>query len=402
MLSVDPNMGDPAAMDLFSQASIQEFLCHPFDQRGYRFTQVFEPYVLQEIARIEKVSRVDLEYFRIGDGEIVNQIRERLAAWDKLNTVQALNLVSILMNFSRFSLSLELLNGLKPRIDNTRDHFEHAMLLFIIHNRLGDKVKMREDLLEMKALIETNEVPSERALDAAVQAVVWYFKDKVLSDEEYGWFESLGTRICSPNSTVRETSQSSWYRAIAMAPAADNDAEKTQLYMDLAKAKAEDSIKDLNSPYEMHLLKTYYESTIKQHMYLTRDLELAEINAKALIKLDPNWSPSYGAFAQIEGHFGKPYIAAKLYLKAAEIGAPYIGHHYFNAAQSFEKAEDYASAMELYEMLFSAFPEEHSVVVAGYKLSSWLGGSMKGEFAKALESIDNSLSPKYRAYLETQ
>ncbi len=402
MVSIDPAQAGDTAIDLFSQASIQEFRTHPLDQRGYRFTQVFEPFVLREIARMENLPLHDLENFKVGDGEVVNQIRDLLANWDQLTVIQALNLASILIGFSRFERSKKLLSDLKGKITQPRDEFEYVSLWFIIHNRLGNTQEMGEDLLAMRRLIEVGGIPPERALDAAVQAVVWYFKEKVISESAYSWFEALGTRICATESSVRDTSQSSWYRAIAMAPAANNDPQKTQQYMDLAREKAEGAINDLKSPYEAHLLKTYYESTIKQHMYLTRDLELAEASARALIKLDPVWSPSYGALAQVERHFGKPHLAAKLFLKAAEIGAPYVGHHYFDAAQAFEKAEDYQHAMEIYEMLFDAFSEEHSVIVAGYKLSSWYDRSQKEKFAKALDAIQGDLSPKYRAYLAAQ
>lgn len=385
--------------DIFSQACVEQFHSRPKQTYGYLFAQVFEPYVLKEVSQIEGVEYEEVESLAYGGGEPLTIIKDLLANRSELSPVEAINLAAALISISRFSLSKAVLDGIAGRCSADRDRFEATMLHFVIANRLADKAGMSKRLAELRQLIQRGNLPPDRAIGAASQAIVWHMKSNVLSDESYQWFLNLGQNLSRPSAGVESGSLSSWYRAVAMVPAAKGDKESTREFMLAARKAAEIAIVTRPRAYETHFIKTYHESSLKEHMYVTRDRNSAIREGEALVALDPVWAPSYGELAEVYRFFGENRQAAELFERAGRLGPPYVGHHLFSAAQSYEADGASNEALVLYQELLAFAPKNASVVVAGFKLAQLLGDDVIVLFGDALEKMRPQLSKDHLAYL---
>ena len=248
--------------DLFSLACVEQFEMKPTTSYGYLFAQVFEPYVLTEIAELEGTAPELLEALEVGSTPELDTLRQRIAERQSLSPVEAVNTAAALISISRFALAELLLNAAEQARTDHRDKFEIAMLWFVIHNRHAEYDHMAADLLTMRRLIETGPLHRERKLDAASQAIVWHLKVKVLSATDFEWFLNLGRQIAETG-LVDDGALSSWYRAVAMVPAAKGDKDTTREVMMAARKTADNAMKSRLNAYETHFLKTYHESSIK-------------------------------------------------------------------------------------------------------------------------------------------
>lgn len=372
----------------------------PTTRYGYLFAQVFEPYVLTEIAELEGTTPELLEALEVGSTPEIDMLRQRIAERQSLSPVEAVNTAAALISISRFALAELLLNAAEQARTDHRDKFEIAMLWFVIHNRRAEYDLMAADLLEMRRLIETGPLHGERKLDAASQAIVWHLKAKVLSATDFEWFLDLGRQIAETG-LVDDGALSSWYRAVAMVPAAKGDKDATRKIMLAARKTADNAMKSRLNAYETHFLKTYHESSIKEHMYVSRDYAAAVAEGEALVRLDPAWSVSYGEVGEVHRHFGAPDAAAEYFQAAARQGPPYLSHHLFCAAQCHEAAGNLEEAMRIYHQLLVHSPENPSVIVAGTRLARRTSDPRQSEFMHRIDALPKPLSQRHLEFLES-
>jgi tetratricopeptide (TPR) repeat protein len=170
-----------------------------------------------------------------------------------------------------------------------------------------------------------------------------------------------------------------------MIPAAKKDASKTREYMKLAHEAAQEKVSTCPRAYEMNTIKTYYESAMKEHIYVTGNLESAEEAGRALIALDPAWSPSYGELAEAYQKFGKLDQAAGLYEKAVAMGPPYVGYHLLHAARCRARLENDAVALGHYLTLVELAPESESVRQEGMEVAHRASRESRTYFENALK-----------------
>lgn len=383
--------------DLFSRTCVEQYDGRPTDAYGYLFAQVFEASVLNEIATLEGCSLSALERLEIGSGARIDCLRIDTCASSSKTPVQAVNIAAALISISRFKLAERVLSSIDRDRCNDRDMFEIAMLEFVINNRLANTDGMREAFRRMRRVIETAMLPPDRVIDAATQAVVWYIKSAVIDKATFEWFFSLGRSLVSDG--VEAGSESSWYRAVAMIPASRGDKTGTRKLMLCARHAAEKTLNARSRVYELHFLKTYHESALKEHMYVTGDKDAALAEADSLIALDPLWSASYGEKAEVYQRFGDPEAAAICFERAGRCGPPYVGHHFFCAAQAWERVGAAVKALPIYEDLLGLDVTNPSVVVAGLRLARKLCDRSCGRFEAACDAISNKLGPEHSAYL---
>ncbi|MBM0275409.1 tetratricopeptide repeat protein [Micromonospora tarensis] len=237
----------------------------------------------------------------------------------------------------------------------------------------------------MRAAIESRALPPDRVMDACAQGVVWFLKRRELSEADFDWFVATGTALAEQPGLVEPAALSSWYRGVAMIPAAKGEVAATRRYMEHARAAARETITKRPRAYEMHLMKTYHESSLKEHMYLTRDEDRAEESGRALIAIDPAWSPSYGELAEAYVRFGRPGPAAELFETAVRIGPPYVGHHLLQAARCRERAGDHELALAHYLSLVDTAEPSPEVVTAALALARRLSHPAQTRLAAALD-----------------
>jgi hypothetical protein len=400
MIGLTYKSDESCPADLFSQSCVEGFLQAQWESFGYPFAQVFELHVLQEIAALEEVDLVDLNELCYGSTPEICRLKELVNGIDDYSTTKAVNVAAALISISRFDLAERCLRSTDKRNVNKREVFEIGMLEFVIANRRDNGIGSAAAFRKMRVAIEEGRLPAERMLGACSQAVVWYLKKKDLASSDYKWFRSLGERLTQRNRQMDPSAISSWYRAVAMLPASKGDRVLTREYMLHARDAAERSISMRPRAYEMHLLKTYHESVLKEHMYVTHDLDQAVAAGRALIDLDPCWSVSYGELAEAYQKYGHYDEAAVLYEQSAEIGPPYVGHHLFQAAQCYSLLGDDEYALALYLRLYDFNPTNRSVILAGLKSSLRCRHSATERFSAAFDKLQPAPEPREVEWLQ--
>lgn len=363
--------GDTAAPDLFSQACVEEYHRSKPEEFGYLFAQVFEPTVLDEVALLSKLDIEDVAALRHQPTCTIRSVADRLSEVPALSTVALVNLAAALISISRFGLAQGVLAEADARGLTAREQFEIGMLEFVISNRCDDGRSTSAAFSRMQAAVEFSELPPDRVIDACAQAVVWYLKRKDIARATFEYFLAVGQRLVAVPGLVGSAALSSWYRGVAMLPAEHKQKAETRRYMELAREEAERTIAERPRPYERHLIKTYYESSLKEHMYLSRDEERAERVAHELIAIDPAWSPSHGELAEALAYFGRPVEAAQSWVLAAELGPPYVGHHRLMAARTFEKLNQPMEALRQYLALIEVSPTNPELLAVARDLATF-------------------------------
>ncbi len=404
MFGLDFIQSEASRADLFSRTCIEQFLNTNQNNYNYQFAQVFEPYVLKEICKIANLDYDSVDNLRAHDTAPVRHLNECILNRKKLNFINLMNVAATLVSISRFKLAKLVLEEAKNRTSKSIDRFEVALLEFIITNRAEDGKSSDQAFTAMRLEIETGDISPARAMDACSHAIVWHIKTREISESNYKWFLEKGTFLAKNNPNLKtEGPLSSWYRAIAMIPAAEKNFKQTREYMLAALESAELTIsaKSENNALNAHLKKTYFESTIKEHLYVTNDRERAEEAGNDLISFDPHWSPSYGELAEVHQKFKDWKKAALVFEKAAFLGPPYFGHHLFYAAQNFEKAKEIDQAMKYYTLLSDFDSSNKSVVLAGLKCSRVNNTESLAYFEDRFLQIKNSILPQELAWLRS-
>lgn len=370
--------------DLFSQACVEQYqACDP-TRYGYRFAQVFEANVLTEVALLEGVDLTSLADLSHHPTHGTAELAERVDRVSELSVVEAVNTAAALISISRFSLAARALGHARVHADTQRCMFEVWMLMFVVANRCDDGRGSAEAFAGMRVAIDSGSLPPDRVLDACSQAVVWFLKRRELSEEDFHWYVRTGRELAKDRKGIDSGTLSAWYRALAMVPAAQGRADLTRRYMEYTRETAELSMCRRPGAYENHLLKTYHESTLKEHMYVTRDPVRAEETGRALIALDPAWSPSYGEVAEAHLRFNAPERAATMYEKAVEMGPPYYGHHLLQAARTWERCGEHERALVHYGRLADLVPENVEVLRSGLQLARQSSHASRDQFEDLL------------------
>lgn len=320
-------------VDIFSKACLAEFESAESHHHRHKLSQVFEPEVLQEAAFLEGVPYALVASMAHRPSPALQSLARILDCRDTLSMDELCNLSSALISISRYQAAAQVLSTARKRSGTAREMFEMAMLEFIICNRAHDGVGSDQAFRMMRACIEASNLSAERVLDACAQAVVWYLKRRELAEVDYRWFLAKGRQTAEHAASTDPGAVSSWYRALAMVPAENGDSVSTRADMERAYAAANATYKIRPNPYELHFVKTYYESTLKEHMYITRDFSEAEAAGLALIAVDPAWAPSYGETAEMYAKFKQYDAAVEYYERAVSMGAPYVLHHLQKAEQ---------------------------------------------------------------------
>lgn len=369
-----------SAADIFSRAAVQAFDGNNWREFGYPFTQIFEPNVLHEIALLENLPFDAIARLEHCQSSAVAWLKYRISEAATLGVAELLNLASALVSISRFELATVLVEQASARATASRDSFEVGWLEFLISNRCDDGARSPQAFAKMRTAAESGAIPRGRVLDACCQGIVWYVKRREIPEDQFKWCVAKGNRIAKVRDGLESGTVSSWFRGLAMIPAAKGNADETRRHMTIAREAALE--KKHPSAFEMNAIKTYYESTLKEHVHLTRDLEQAEQAGEALIALDPFWAPSYGELADAYIKFGKIERAATLFERAVLLGPPYVGYHRLQAARCLVQQGDYGSALSHYTVLAELAPDYTPMHKEALEVAHRVKGKSNGTFAE--------------------
>ncbi|WNM32732.1 hypothetical protein RKE30_21145 [Streptomyces sp. Li-HN-5-11] len=371
-------------VDLFSRACVEHYRELRTDRYGYSFTQVFEPGVLREAALLDGRRYEPLADLSDQPGPAVVRLAELVDNASDLSVIGLVNVASALITISRFDPASRLLRLAEARAVTPRDRLETAMLDFMVANRCDDGVSSPAAFSRMREAIEAGTVPRERVIDVCAQAVVWYLKRKELSEADFRWYVRTGCALTKDPGHIDPTTISAWNRALAMIPAGKGQAVSTRRYMERTREAAQEAITRRSRPYELNFLKTYYESTLKEHLYVTRDFDKARDAGESLIALDSAWSPSYAELAEVHQRAGDKRRAAELYEEAAAMGPPYVGHHLLRATRCWEELGEYERAVDQYLTLCRLAPGNEPLLRSGFRAAQNASSPARDRFERML------------------
>ena len=369
--------------DIFSRGCVEAFIQADWNEFGYPFIQIFEPDVLREVAWLEGVPEACAVTLRHQPSERMRDLADR-ASSHGLTVTQSLSLAAALTSISRFAMASELALAAASGVSTPREQFELGWIEFLISNRAQSGRGSPNAFLRMREAAETGAVPAGRVIDACTQGIVWYIKRREVPRDIFKWCVAAGSRLAGSGRSLDRSTISSWYRGLAMVPAAVKRPATTRKYMQLAHDAAQEQSAAQSSPFAKNSLKTYYESALKEHVYITHDFELAMEAGHALIKLDPLWSPSYGEMGDACRAFGQAERAAEFYAMAIDAGPPYLGFHLLQAARCYAALEDDARALQCYAELARMAPESTSILSEGLSIARRSSTDLCKSFESAL------------------
>ncbi len=310
---------------------------------GFPISQVFEPAVLKELCLVARLDIKEVLSLSVG-GPTTRKIRHEYEDFEESTAQDNFKLAGLLVATSRFSMAESVIRAMLRRDLSSELSFEFHLLDFIVRNRTGAR-GVANCFRAMRTELETGVIAPGRALNACAQAVVWHLKAKLLSEDDFTFYVDYGRRCAESQSPdLNAGVLSSWYRGVAMIPAGRRDGRGTRQMMQRARELGEAVLEASSSKYyDKHLMKTYYESSLKEFMYVTRDFDSAEAVAKDLIALDPVWGPSWGEAGEMYEAFGALDDAMAAFKRAVELGCPWHTYHcarYARLAGRMGRAEE--------------------------------------------------------------
>ena len=222
---------DAEQASLFARGCAQIFERHDFDTWAYPYIQVFEPNLFTEVVHLNGLDLDRSERFADARTAPSRRLRDLAAHPGELSDVWLANTIGALISVAHFTLAQELMADLQARTLTAQGRFERAWLAFLITNRCEQGAGAEAAFDEMRAAAETGEVPTGRVLDLCTQGVVWRLKRGHIDEERFRWCLTTGARLSDHLESRAHETVASWYRGLAMLPAAHKDTERTRAYM---------------------------------------------------------------------------------------------------------------------------------------------------------------------------
>lgn len=349
--------------DSFSKAIAEICERRDIHTPDYRLTQVFEPSVLEEVALLRSVDPAAAASLDYAPSARMENLAAEVAAIGDRNAAQLISLAYLLVSISRFTLAGKVLEAARTRTRSEWDDFELAFLAFVIDNRGVGGANSVTHFGEIRRAAESKKVPPNSLLGACTQAIVWFLKGCGPDGSDLRWFVNKGSELVADrNTSVSAGARSSWYRGIAMLPARFGGVTKTRVLMRQAREEARSVLESSDHASDVHLLKTYLESTLKEHMYVNPDLAVAEKTGHELIALDPQWGPSWAELGEAYARFGKANEAAEAFDNAVRLGSPWVRYSLRAAGDLYRELNRPDLALSRYYAL-TLFPNVPASVI---------------------------------------
>ncbi|MNB58304.1 Tetratricopeptide repeat protein [compost metagenome] len=346
-----------------------------FDEVPYRVPQLLEPSTLIEVAQRHAIGVDELEFFSYPMDGPVTKVKWLADMLEWAPPVQKLSLAQCLAASCRYRYANQVLTKIPYEALFPDQRVTFHLTRFAIQNRLEMTTSHQQDFTALKALLQAQRMPPSRVLDVCSQAIVWKLKGDSIDDELNKWFidagEKAARQIASSDAPVDLVSLSSFYRGLAMVPAARGDVATTRQYMLLAEEYADAVIrgeKGASIPAR-EARKTVYESKLKEMLYVARDIESARQVADELIAYDPHWSISYHEAAEIEVKDQQWQRALQRYQQAYDIGFPRVTYSQYMIGACHQQMGNFDQALAAFKDTLSLDTTNISAGVAGYEVA---------------------------------
>lgn len=387
--------------NIFTKAFCQALAEINDESPTFPMGQVFEKGVLKEISFLTSRSYTDVvaRCFPLQKTQPEQLIAGEISSTQGSENSEIQH-AGALINVSRFELAKTKIAKVRQRKLSPIQSYETQILRFIISNRFEGGLNSNDIFANLRTIVKSQSIPATKVVEAAALAVVWHLKTGEIRNDLAEWFTATAKTLLDRDPGVSPEARSSWYRAYAMVPAATKDISATRDAMESAKRFAYEAIQARGPAYAANYLKTYYESSIKEHLYVSGDIDQALDAACKLVELDPEWSESWAELGEVYEKRGEIEAAEKAYARAMSLGAPYYLVHVYQHAccllQIDQVEEGLASMVDLSEL----DPTNRSAVVVGFKYAQKHNSRHKDFFANKLRAITPDLNVVQRKFLE--
>ena len=352
-----------------------------FDDIGPTCLQLFEPDILTEISLLYKIKLESIENFdyEITDSESLNNLQWMLKNRKYLSSQQKINLAHSLNTLARYKLARSLLNDVNYAKLRNDWKLYYLFCDFCISNRLENDDSSEDIFEKVKGLMEMGEASNQMIVLFASQYIVWSLKTTKLANLFKFMLERAEKTVTEIEAEINEGISntanlvllSAWYRAMAMVPAKELDLKLTREYMEKAFDYAERIVPaNIFEEYnKKNLIKTYYESAIKEFLYLHKNTDLALEAALKMIEIDKNWPISWQQLAEVCLARGDFKSALNSYEKAYELGSPRKIENLFYIGYCQGRLGQISEALDSFKEVLDIDNKNISAVISGYNLS---------------------------------
>jgi tetratricopeptide (TPR) repeat protein len=115
--------------------------------------------------------------------------------------------------------------------------------------------------------------------------------------------------------------------------------------------------------------KTVSESTVKEMIYVQKDLDTAEAAAMSLVNQDRNWSVSYHELAEVYLLQEKHHSALAAYDSAIAAGMPRLSLSQFMRGSCLFHLGEMEEALEMFDHVLSIDEDNIAAGLNGWKIS---------------------------------
>ncbi len=346
-----------------------------FDEVPYRVPQLLEPSTLVEVAQRHAISVNELEFFSYGMDGPVAKLKWLADLREWAPPVQKLSLAQSLAASCRYRFANQVLAEVPYDALYPDQRVTYHLARFAIQNRLEMQSSHQDDFTALKALMQAHRLSPARVLDVCSQAIVWKIKGNAIDDELNRWFIGTGEaavkQIASSATPADLVSLSSFYRGLAMVPAARGDVATTRQYMLLAEEYAEAVLRGERggSIEAREARKTVYESKLKEMLYVARDVESARRVADELLAYDPDWSISYHEAGEVEVVDRQWQRALQRFQKAYDIGFPRVTYSQYMIGACHQQLGNFDQALDAFKSTLLLDKTNISAGIAGYEVA---------------------------------
>lgn len=346
-----------------------------FDEVPYRVPQLLEPSVLVEVAQHHGVGVDELEFFAYPLQGPVAKLKWLADMLEWAPPVQKLSLAQCLAGSCRYRFAAQVLARIPYEALHPDQRVTYHLTRFAIDNRLERPTSHQEDFKALKAILQNHRHPLARVLDVCSQAIVWKIKGNAIDDGLNQWFieagEAAAKQLAGSQVPADMVSLSSFYRGLAMVPAAQGDTQATRQHMLMAEAFA-DAVLDSEKGDGIaarEARKTVYESKLKEMLYVARDVECARQVAEELVAYDPGWSISYHEAGEVEVADRQWQRALQRFSQALEVGFPRVTYSQYMVGACHQQLGNFDQALQAFEKTLQLDPTNISAGVAGFKVA---------------------------------
>ncbi|OGT54026.1 MAG: hypothetical protein A3F17_07510 [Gammaproteobacteria bacterium RIFCSPHIGHO2_12_FULL_41_15] len=351
------------------------FLSQPatVDRIPYTIGHLLEPGLVDELALLTHVPAHELEFLNYETQGPISVLKDMLTNTEKLNEIQKINLCLALNSLARYVAAKEVFDLININNLKFQEKFYYYNIQLLFNDVIGS-INTENTFFNLKNILEINSVPEEEIVTTCASVILYGNKGAhIIKNNLFEWFIDSAKKYVKTienNADFHSLSLlSGFYRVYAMTLSNNLQATRQSMQLALNYAMQLQPSNLLEEAVKTYYIRTNYQSTLKEHMFLTHDYEKAEEAIIRLIEVDKNFSVSYIEAAEFYLHRKQYEKALEYYQRANIIGPPRYIYSQFMLGFCYEQLNDYDQAINQYQQTLLLDPSNVSSAVNGYLLA---------------------------------